>query len=252
MNNSIKLAVATALTLLLLNPARADLIGFSIGANYWSPELSGGFSSTDSTEIDLSDDLDVDDPESSSFLISLEHPIPLLPNIRYQHLELDSNGRNQLDSNISFEGQTYTAGETVRSGIDLSHDDIVLYYEVLDNWINLDIGVDLKRFDGKISLVGSANTTASSVDVDETVPLFYLSARFDLPFSGLYLGADFSSLSFDDSSADDITFLLGYRSKSGLGVEGGIRTFSLELDDVNDLDSDLEYDGAFLNGFYRF
>ena len=246
------LAVVIALTLLFASPTRADVVGFSIGAYYWNPELSGDFSSTGDAEIDLSDDLDVDDPTSSSYVITLEHPVPLLPNIRYQDLELDSDGRNQLSNSISFEGQTYTAGETVRSEFDLSHDDIVLYYEVLDNWVNLDIGLDLKIFDGEVSMVGSTNTTESSIDVDETIPLLYLSARFDLPLSGLYLGTNISSLSLDDSSADDIAVFLGYQSGIRLGIEGGLRTFSLELDDVNDLDSDLEYDGAFVNGFLRF
>jgi len=73
-----------------------------------------------------------------------------------------------------------------------------------------------------------------------------------LPFSGFYVGADISSFSIDDSSADDVTVKLGYESGSGLGVEGGLRTFSLELDDVDGLDSDLEYDGAFVNGYFQF
>lgn len=247
-----RLAVATALTILISIPVRADVVGFSIGASYWAPELSGDISSSGGEDIDLSDDLDLDDPTTSSVALVLEHPVPMLPNLRYQNIELDSDGRNQLDGNISFEGQTYTAGETVRSDFDMSHDDIVLYYEVLDNWVNLDIGVDVKRFDGEVSIAGSTNTTRSSVDIDETIPLLYLSARFDLPFSGFYLGADLSSLSLDDSSVDDLTIVIGYHSESGLGLEGGLRTFSLELDDVEDLDSDLEYDGAFVHGFYRF
>ena len=134
----------------------------------------------------------------------------------------------------------------------MSHDDIVLYYEILDNWVNLDVGLDLKRFDGEVSIVGTTNTTVSRNQVDETVPLLYLSARFDLPFSGFYLGANISSFSIDDSSADDVTIMLGYESGTGFGIEGGVRTFSLELDDVDGLNSDLEYDGAFVNGYFHF
>jgi hypothetical protein len=62
--------------------------------------------------------------------------------------------------------------------------------------------------------------------------LLYLSARFDLPFSGFYVGADISTLSVDDSSVDDTTLKLGYESKIGFGIEGGIKTFSVELDDA--------------------
>ena len=247
-----QLAVATALAVPLSAPVQADVIGFSIGASYWAPEISGDFASEGSTTIDISDDLDLDDPTSSSPVLTLEHPIPVLPNIRYQNVQLDSDGRNQLNRTISYEGETYNAGETVSSTFDLSHDDIVLYYEILDNWVNLDIGLDIKMFDGEISVAGSTNTTEASVDVDETIPLVFLSARFDLPVTGLYIGGEISTLSFDDTSLNDISVTIGYKTNIGLGIEGGIRTFSLELDDVDDVDSDLEFDGAFLHGYYRF
>ena len=252
MKNFKSLAIAASLALLFSIPARADVIGFAVGANYWEPELSGDFSSAGAADIDLSDDLDVDDPTSSSIVLTLEHPIPFLPNVKYQNVDLDSSGRNTLSTNISFEGQTYTAGETVSTDFDLTHDDIVLYYEVLDNWVNLDIGLDVKTFDGEIALSGSTNTTESSVDIDETIPLLYVAARFDLPFSGFYVGAELSTLSFDDSSAADTTVVLGYKSDIGFGIEGGIRSFGLEFDDVEDVDSNIEYEGAFINGFFRF
>lgn len=252
MKSTFKIMAVATLAFMFSNPGHADTIGFSVGATYWKPELSGNFSSTGDTEVDVSDDLGVDDPDDSSLVLSLEHPVPFLPNIRFQSVGLDSKGSKRLTSNVDFEGQIYNAGETARTNLDLSHDDIVLYYEVLDNWVNLDIGLDVKQFDGEVSIVGSANTTKSSIDIDETVPLLYLSARFDLPFSGYYLGVDISSLSSGDSSVEDTTIKLGYKSDSGFGLEGGLRQFSIELDDVDDLESDLEYDGAFINGFFRF
>ena len=117
--------------LLVSSPGRADFVGFSIGATYWTPDLSGNFNSTGGSAISLSDDLGVDDPSPSSLVLSLEHPVPLLPNIRYQNIELDSSGRNILTSNITFEGQTYSAGETVDSDFDLSHDQAELVAEYM-------------------------------------------------------------------------------------------------------------------------
>ena len=252
MRLTLSLPALTALALMFSSPGHADFVGFSIGASYWSPSLSGSFNSSGDPSIDLSDDLDVDDPSPSSVILSLEHPVPFLPNIRYQNIDLDSDGRSTLTSGIAFEGETYSAGETVSTTLDLSHDDIVLYYEVLDNWVNLDVGLDLKQFDGKVSIVGSTNTTTSSISIDDTLPMLYLSARFDLPFSGFYIGTDLSSFIFDDSNAYDATIKLGYESGIGLGIEGGLKTFSVELDDDDDLDTDIEYDGAFVNGYYRF
>ena len=46
--------------------------------------------------------------------------------------------------------------------------------------------------------------------------------------------------------------MLGFESSSGLGFEGGIKKFSLELNDVTDIDTNLEYDGFYINGYYNF
>ena len=243
----------SACMLLTVGSADAEFIGLNIGASHWSPALSGTFNSSDSSSIDLVDDLDVDNPAQSSMVLILEHPIAALPNIRYQGFKLDSSGTSTLSSDINFNGETFSSGNAVTSTFDLSHDDIVLYYQLIDNMVNLDLGVDLKRFDGEVSLDG---TTSTSVDVDETIPLLYLSARFDLPNSGFYVGANINAnivdLGLSDSSAQDSTIMLGYESGTGLGIEGGYKYFSLELDDVNNLDTNLEYDGIYLNGYFNF
>ncbi len=230
--------------------SEADFVGINIGAEHWSPSLSGSFNSNNGgSSIDLNDDLGIIDDSQTSLVFTFEHPFPILPNVRYQGWALDSSGSSTLDNDLNFNGETFNSGNRVRSNFNLSHDDIVLYYQLLDNWVDLDMGVDLKRFDGEVELSGN---TTTRVDVDETIPLLYLSARFDLPYSGFYIGANFNNLSLSGSSVEDSTLKLGYESNYGLGFEGGIKTFSLELDDANNLDTDLKYDGIFLNGYYNF
>ena len=243
----IVLLILSTLLFLCVTSVRADFIGFKIGANYWEPELTGSFKGDiDVIPIDLVGDLGLEDITPSNLVLTLEHPIPILPNIRYQNIDLDSSGFNP-SANFTYEGQLYTGAVT--STLDLSHNDIVLYYEILDNWINLDIGLDVKVFDGEVALSGSSSTT---VPIDETIPLLYLSARFDLPFSGFYIGADFMGASTSDNSMEDTSLMLGYESDSGLGFEGGIKKFSLEINDVTDINADLKYDGIYLNGYYHF
>ena len=238
----------STLLFLCVTSVRADFIGFKIGVNYWEPDLTGSFIGDDPTDtpIDLVGDLGLEDPTPTNLIFTLEHPIPLLPNIRYQNIDLDSSGSSS-SSSFTYEGQPYVG--PVNSTLDLSHDDIVLYYEILDNWINLDIGLDVKIFDGEAALSGSSSTT---VPIDETIPLLYLSARFDLPFSGFYIGADLNGASVGDNSIEDTSIMLGYESGNGLGFEGGIKKFSLELNDVTNVNTNLEYDGIYLNGYYHF
>ena len=231
-------------------PVQADFVGINIGASHWSPALTGSFNSNNGgTSIDLEDDLRVNDETQTSLVLTVEHAVRALPNIRYQGFALDSSGISTPTSDLTFNGETFDSGNEVRSNFNLSHDDIVLYYQLLDNWIDLDMGVDLKRFDGEVELSGSGSTR---VDVDETIPLLYISARYEFPYSGFYIGADINNLSLSDSDAEDSTLKLGYKSSDGLGLEGGIKTFSLKLDDANNLDTDIKYDGIFLNGYYNF
>ena len=252
MNFTRKVASLALLTACLSGAATADFVGLNIGANRWTPDITGSFSSVDSgsSSISLNDDLGYSDHTSTSINISFEHPIPFIPNIKFQGSDLNASSNSNV-SGFNFNGISYSGD--INSTLDLSHNDIALYYEVLDNWINIDVGLDLKTFDGKVSIKDLANPSAStSIEVDEIIPMIYLSARIDLPFTGFYVGANFQQLSVGDSSAEDTTLMIGYESSLGLGIEGGIKSFSLELDDAGDLNTDLEYDGLYLNGYYHF
>jgi outer membrane protein len=231
---------------LTVGTARADFVGLNIGSGL---AKSSQQSYSAGNAIELVDDLDSESPAQSSMVLILEHPISALPNIRYQGLplELPRTGASSLNRYPeSANGETSTSYE-------LSQDDFVLYYQLPGNQLDLDLGVDLKRFAGEVSTTGPVS---NRVDVDETIPLLYLSARYDLSDSGFYVGAninaDIANLGMSKSSAQDSTIMLGYDSGSGLGVEGGYKSFSLDLDDVDTLDSGLEYDGLYLNGYFNF
>ena len=226
--------------------AQAEFIGLNIG-NGLQPPPQQNYSV--GSAIELVDDLDRESPTQSSMVLILEHPISALPNIRYQGLPLELPG----SGNSSASRYSDSTNIETSANYELSQDDIVLYYQLPASQFNLDLGVDLKRFAGEVSVTGPVS---SRIDVDETIPLLYLSARYDLSDSGFYFGAninaDIANLGMSKSSAQDSTIMLGYDSGSGLGVEGGYKSFSLNLNDVDTLDSGLEYDGLYLNGYFNF
>jgi len=239
---------APALLLFAIGTVNAEFIGVNIGAS-----SNGAPYSSISSSIDLVDDLGVERGQQSSMILILEHPIAALPNIRYKGYNLDSTDTSSTLPGVNFNGGGLGAGNVSTSSFDLNQDDIVLYYQLLNNWIDLDMGVDLKRFDGRIS---SGAMLTNDIEVDETIPLLHLSARVALPISGLYIGADISSnfvdLGISESTAQDSTLMLGYESRNGLGIEGGIKSFSVQLNDTDKLNTELEYDGLFVNGYYNF
>jgi outer membrane protein len=247
MKSTWNVLILLALSLTLTTTAQAEFIGLNIGTSNRTPSLSNSFNNTS----DLFNQAD-DDQEQPSLLFILEHSISALPNVKYQGFNLDSTGSDMLNGgSLSFNNQAPGLGP-VSSSFDLSNSDFILYYELMDNWVNLDFGLDLKSFNGEVSLYGDGSNT-TIYPVDEIIPLFYLSARFDLPFDGFYIGADINSnFSVSDSIAEDSTFMLGYQSDNGVRVEGGIKRFSLDLNSTNDLDANLEYNGLYLNGFIPF
>jgi len=236
---------------LTIGTAEAEFVGLNIGA--YTNQPTNTFNRYSASSIDLVDDLNVNNPAQTSMVLILEHPISVLPNIRYQGYNLYSSEISDVHMEANNNGSEAIAGKTTTTGFDLNHEDIVLYYQLLNNWVDLDMGVDLKRFDGQVSQAG---TNGSSIDVDETIPLLYLSARVELPVNGLYVGANINAnvvdLGLSQSTAQDSTILLGYESGTGLGVEGGIKSFSVELNDSDSLNTNLEYDGLFLNGYFNF
>jgi len=233
---------------LMIGAAEAEFIGLNIARD--SAQSAQSFNSS---SIDLVDDLDVDNPAQTSMVLILEHPISALPNIRYQSYSMDSSDRLSINPEFGFNQGSLGVGGDSNTSYDLAYNNLVLYYQLLNNWMDLDMGVDLKRLDGQVSQSGPGN---NSIDIDETIPLFHLSARVDLPINGLYVGANINTsilnLGISESGAQDSTIMLGFENGTGLGIAGGIKTFSLELDNSNDSNTDLGYDGLFVNGYLNF
>ena len=247
--------------------AQADTIfGVYAGAARWTQEYSGTFGSnpSDSDEvciggcnfnIDIENDLGLDEEDGDTLWIAIEHPVPLLPNIKLERNELKTSGQNTLALGQGFTyGDETFANTTVSTDFDLSHNDYVLYYEVLDNWVNLDIGIDIKQFDGKVA-VTDVNNTARTVEekLDAPIPMLYLAARFDLPLTGLSFGAQGAGISAAGATLKDIRFNIAYEFAFGLGIEAGQRNMTIEIDeDEEDVFGDLEFKGNYIAATFHF
>jgi len=130
--------------------AQADVLGFGAQVGYWDSKLSGDVAANGGS-VDVKDELDLDGESSSQLSLYLEHPIPLLPNVRVAYINIDQTARGQLSDN--FDG--ISAGSDVRSDLELEQLDVTLYYEVLDNWVNLDLGLTVRDFSGDLLVQGN-------------------------------------------------------------------------------------------------
>ena len=246
------IAVIPVFILLASAPLRADFVGVQLGTSSWTPDYSGSFAldgSSSGTVIDFEDDLGFDDESHSALWIKIEHPVPVLPNIRIVSSDLDASASNTLTRDIVYGDETFSANADVDTRFDMSNTELTLYYELLDNWINLDAGLSVRQYDG-VSRI-STSTTRAEEDLDFVVPLLYLDARIDLPFTGFFVDSTLNSISVDDSSITETMVGVGYESDFGLGGRLGYRSLELEFDE-DDLDVDLEFEGTYLNLFYHF
>jgi outer membrane protein len=245
-----KRILITTLSLCCSSATLADALGFRISANSWSQDYEGTVQSGP-TEFDLNDDLGFDDESNSSFSIALEHPLPLLPNIMLSRTEMESTATGTITG--IFDGVAYNGD--VRTDGDLSHTDLTLYYELLDNWISLDFGLTIRQFEEGIKvtdLTGLASSPSSEEEFDEVLPLIYLATKFELPLSGLYVGADINAISYDDDELIDYKVNIGYETSLGFGAELGFRSFSVDYEDSATEKADLTIDGVYGGVFYHF
>ncbi len=243
--------------LLLSSNAAADVAGIEVGAYQWSPDYSGVLAvddgSDEGTELNLEDDLGYSDEDHNIIWASVEHPLPFVPNFKMVSSDLDASSATVLSRTIEFGGETYAANENVTSRIDMSNIEYTLYYEFLDNWINVDGGLTFRQYDGVVELNSDPNgsNVSESEELDFTIPLVYLKGRVDLPFTGFFVDGEMNFISYDGDSIQDLAFSLGYESDIGLGAKAGYRTFTLDVEE-SDFVSDLEFKGAYVSVFFHF
>lgn len=236
----------------LVAPAvMADTLGgVYLGADLHFADTKGGFGQTGNQQ-----DFNFDDKNQSSFYIKVEHPVPLLPNIKIQRNTLSSDGSTTLNRTFIFDSQTFAIGSTVAQDVDLSNIDATFYYEILDNdLVSLDLGVTAKYIDGDISVATQGQSAIQ--DLSAVIPMGYAYGSFGLLGTATKIFAEVNYVSYDGSSLSDMQFGIAYELIDTLAVDlalkAGVKQTKMELDDIDNVDADLTFDGAFISAELHF
>jgi outer membrane protein len=246
-----KIILTIVLALSMATTSQADFLGAEAGAVAWSPSLTGTIkgSSAIDANINLEDNLEYSKDEINSFMwVYFDHFIPLIPNAKIQKTNYTASSTS-TDS-ITFDGKSYS--NDVKSSLTLNQVDMIAYYRILDNWVNLDIGLNLKKIDGNIKLSDSTNTIATDKNFNVTIPMLYAKARFDMPFTGLSVELDISKIAYSGNSLIDAKAGIVYQTSLGLGAITGIREQTLTLDDIDNTYGDINIRGFYFGLFYHF
>ncbi|MBY6064827.1 hypothetical protein CWI80_10965 [Pseudidiomarina sediminum] len=232
-------------------PAFADSIfGVYAGGQLWRSDNSGSFG-TPATNPDFS----FGKENLNSFYVALEHPIPLFPNAKIRHNELDHAGQQVLQQDYDFFGNSFAAGTALSYSTDFSHTDYTLYYELFDNdLVSFDLGVTAKRVDGLI--VARSAQQERAVSPDGWIPTLYSQVRVGIPATPLTVYGLANAVSIDDSKVEDYEVGIEYRPIENFAVDVnlqlGYRVFNLELDDLDGVYSNLEYKGPYVGIEFHF
>ena len=203
------LFISSFLTSILFQTGlQADtFIGSDIEIGMWMPS-----STADGISQTVSD-------ESSTLFASatIEHPLPILPNIKV--------GLSSVDNNI----------------FEYTKIDATAYYEILDNdAVSIDVGLGASAYmDGKYL----------AQDFDGVLPHVYLDAEVMLPFTGTTAYTDIRYIDYDGNSITDAIVGLRYDVDliaTELAVKAGYRVQSINTIDLDDLSFDIESDGYFI------
>lgn len=239
------LTIASVAAMLLSSaPAQADFVGVYASADYWNYDGAASVAQTNKTP----ENFDLGSEKQASIAVSIEHPVPFLPNVRVRHTSL--KGADTLNSlAFAFDDKLYIGD--VNLALDFTSTDLILYYEILDNVVSVDVGVAAKQFDGELLVRGNTPLpSTSTVKFTETIPMAYASVGGSLPFTGFSFKAEAAGVSYDGSSVSDIQAEVKYdfidNLAVDLGLKAGYRQLKVDLEDVEKTDANLDFKGPYL------
>ena len=242
-----KLLLGAAIALLPLTSFSATILGIQAGAGSWDHDPNG-YISTDldgvGVSADLRDDLQLKEDSEGYTYFAIEHPVPLVPNFKYMNTKLTSAGSGTLTADFDFNGVTYSSSSAVTTKLQLDQTDYILYYEVLDNVVSLDVGLNAKQIDGEAT-VNSDTTTFSG-----TIPMLYIGAEIILP-AGFSIVGEISTISAGDNEITDTSIKLTYTTDFNLGLEVGTRSQDYVID-VDTVKAEMDFSGVFAGIFFKF
>jgi len=231
----------------------------SIGAVQQKP---GGYVSyragSVADRIDVKNDARLGDETKPWAKFKLEHPIPIIPNIKLAYMPMKFDGSGVLTRDINWGGQTYPVNADFNLSVKLDRVDTTLYYNlpfiktVTAGKLDIEFGLNVRTimFDGKLSGTttgGQRVTEGKSITLP--IPMGHLAAEIR-PISLVSLVGELNYIGYKSNAYYD--YVAGLRLNShGLlrtplkpFVEVGYRYEKLKIDE-QDVRTDLKVKGLY-------
>ncbi|MFZ8788003.1 TIGR04219 family outer membrane beta-barrel protein [Thermocrinis sp.] len=231
----------------------------SIGAIQQKP---GGYVSykagSDADKIDVKNDARLGDETKPWAKFKLEHPIPVIPNIKLAYMPMKFDGSGRLKREIRWGDYRYQADADFNLSVKLDRVDTTLYYNLpfiktaSAGKLDVEFGLNVRTimFDGKLSgtTTGGQRVTESK-SITLPIPMGHLAAEIR-PINQVSLVGEINYIGYGKNTYHD--YIAGLRlNPHGLlrtplkpFVEVGYRYEKLKIDE-QDVKTDLKVKGLY-------
>ena len=241
------------ITILSLFSCYAVLADSTISLSYtdslWRPFLNGQTDTQLNTNINqTSGQVAYDSDRVLELTISRKKS--LVPNVGLQTNIKEHKQRANVNSLVVFDSVAYSAGKSVDSQVDLTHRDHLIYYRLGYSDIDIDVGMNVVRFDGRVVLRG--DNMHQIIEHKDTKAGFYGNVQYDIPESNFYFKANATYVLDTNSEFNKSRVMMGYRADSGIQVELGYQAYRAEWSDYMNTDGHLKFEGLYTGMQFNF
>ena len=137
------------LIVLTLSQLDADTIGGEASLGFFNHDPSG-VAAYKADAVNLNDTLGFSEEQDIFLKAYFEHPLPLIPNLKFGYTPLSHAGSSSVNEFTWGEIDNFTG--VIDSSASLDMMDVTLYYELLDNWAEVDAGLTFRYIDGEMGV----------------------------------------------------------------------------------------------------
>jgi outer membrane protein len=232
----------------------------SIGAIQQKPSGYVSYRAGSNTDnIDIKNDAHLGDKTNPWVKLKLEHPIPLIPNIKLAYMPMKFDGSGNVTRDINWGGHTYKANADFSLSVTLDRFDTTLYYNLpfintaTAGKLDVEFGLNVRTmmFEGKLS--GTDKNTNQSISESKSItlpiPMGHLAAEIK-PINQVSLLGELNYIGYNKNAYYDYTAGLRLNSHGLIStplkpfIEVGYRYEKLKLDE-KDVKSDLKIKGGY-------
>jgi len=227
--------------IITLSQLHGDTIGGEVSLGFFSHDVKGNASYVGTSE-NLNDTFGFTEEQDTFLKAYLEHPVPVIPNIKLGHTALSQHGESNVHDFTWGDIEDYNGHIDNKLSLDMT--DMTLYYEFIDNWAETDLGFTLRYISGDMGVKSTIGS--ETVDFETWIPMLYGKVRFSIPATDLSIQIEANAISYWDITTYDYELSARYTAIMGIGVEAGYKGLHLNSDDLTDgFNADINFSGTF-------